>query len=148
MFVKLFDLQPLVAKRAVLGEFLQALDLFQVTYPVIIAQGIANQPTQTGIVLQYKAPRSHAVGLVAELVRHDAIKVGHHAGFQQFAVQFGDAVDGTAAHRGQVGHAYVALAVFFNQRHPRNQAFIVGKQVAYFIQEAMIDFIDDFQVPR
>ena len=48
----------------------------------------------------------------------------------------------------EIGHAHLAAAAFFDQAHAGNAGFVAGIACAHLIEEAAIDFVDDFQLAR
>ena len=62
-------------------------------------------------------------------------------------MQRGHAVDGVAAHAGQVRHAHIALAVLVDQRQSAQQGVITREGGAHFLQEGGVDFENDLQMP-
>ena len=63
-------------------------------------------------------------------------------------MQGGDTVDGMRANGGKVGHAYIFLVVLVDERNARQEAVVAGALGANFIEEAAVDFVDDFKMAR
>ena len=58
----------------------------------------------------------------------------------------GDAIGAMAADHGQVGHSHMAGSLFPDQTHPLHACFVFGITLPDLIEEAAVDFKDDFEV--
>ena len=60
----------------------------------------------------------------------------------------GDAIDRVTSDNRQVGHADVFMIAFFDNRHTLHTVEIPRPHRLYLAQKAVIDFIDQLQMPR
>ena len=67
---------------------------------------------------------------------------------QQFAVKFGDAVDGMTADARQVRHAQVALARLIDDGQATQAFFVIIEAMAHFVQKAGVDLEYDLHMAR
>jgi hypothetical protein len=109
---------------------------------------LRNKLRQARIAQHHPAPRRHAIGLVAEFLRPQVVKIAQHVALEQFGVQFGDAVDRVTAGGGEVRHAHEARPVLVDQRHARQALVVAEESDPHLVQEPGVDLVDDFQVPR
>ena len=123
------------------------LQLVEVGDPAL-ADCAGNQPRQARIAEHHPASRRHAIGLVLEFLGPQLVEIAQHVGLQQLRVQRRHAIDGMAAHAGQVRHAHIALAALVDQRHARQALLIAQEADAHGVEEARIDLVDDLQVSR
>ena len=90
--VESLDATPLGLELFVLRKSLEFPELLQVRDPAI-SDPAGDQVCQSGVAQHHEAPRSHAVGLVAEFFRVEFIEVTENILFQQFRVQLGHTVN-------------------------------------------------------
>ena len=62
-------------------------------------------------------------------------------------MEFRHPVDGMAADAGQVGHTDKPAPAFIDEGHPGHARLIAGVTGPNLIEEPLIDFVDDFEVP-
>ena len=77
---------------------------------VSITDAVADKAIQAWVGLHQPAAAGNAVGHIAELLRHQPVKLVEQVVLQDLTVQLGNAVDVVAAHHAQVCHAHLALA--------------------------------------
>ena len=58
------------------------------------------------------------------------------------------AIDVMAPDNGEMGHAYVVIPVVVNERQALHEFRIARMTVAHAVQEPLVDFVDDFKMPR
>ena len=63
-------------------------------------------------------------------------------------MQGGYAVDGVAAHDGQVGHAHLAVVALLDQGHLLHAGQVVRPAQGDLLEEAGVDLVDDLQMAR
>ena len=61
-------------------------------------------------------------------------------------MQLGHPIHLVAADNGQVGHAHPPLGTFLDQGKLFQQGRVAGMAQAHHLEEAGIDFVDDFQL--
>ena len=61
-------------------------------------------------------------------------------------MEFGDAVDGVAADRGEMGHAHESAVVVVDERKPLYARFIAGESEAHAVEVTAVDFVDDLEM--
>ncbi len=145
--LELLDVAPAGAKLRVLGQRFERLQLRKILDPAI-ADVFRNELRQFRIGQHHPAPRRHAVGFVAELLRPHFIEVLEDVALEELRVQGGDAVDGMAADTGEVRHAHVALAAFVDDGHAGDARLVAEIANPHLVEEVRVDFIDDLQQPR
>src|SRR5687768_13329001 len=112
--VSVFGGAPLRAKRSVVSEWLQALQLIEIFDPGF-ADRVGDQARQPRIAECNPSTWRNAIRLVREALREQRIEVFEHVLLEQLRVQLGDTVDRVTADAGQVRHAHVALAMLVDQ---------------------------------
>ena len=110
-FVRLLHLPPLFAEACILCQRLEPCELLEVGYP-LLANRIADECGEPRVAQCHPASWCHAVGLVAELLRPQRIKILQHILLEQLGMQLCNSVDRMAAHAGEIGHAHIALPAF------------------------------------
>jgi hypothetical protein len=110
LLIGALDGAPFGAKDFILGERFEQFQLFEILDPSA-ADRLADQRGKARIGQRHPSSRRHAVGLIAELLRPQRMKVLQHVLLQQFRMKFCDAVDGVAADTGEMRHAHVALTM-------------------------------------
>ncbi len=141
------DGPPLRLKIAVIREPLQPAQLVQIGYPRL-ADVVGDQLRELRVGECHETAGRHSIGLVVEFSGVELVEVAHDAGLQQVGVEGGDSIDGEAADGGEVGHTHGAAATVIDQGHPLLPPVVVREAFTYFIHEAAIDLVDDFQVTR
>ena len=129
----------------VVGQQIELVELFgPVTFNLFI-----NQVGQARVTGFKPATRGDAVGDVDEFVRPQFGKVREQFGFDQLGVDLCHTIDLERSDYTQVGHAYHAGRMLFNQRqcstlgHVARPAFF-----DFFIEEVFVDLIQQLQVAR
>ena len=144
---KTLDCLPVLAKTGIIRIRLEPVQLLQAGDPASI-EVPADQHVESRVDHVQEAPRAHAVGDIVELLRPQFAEVSHDGGLEQAGVQGGDAVDGKAAHGGQVGHAHHMLRpAVIDQRQARDPPAIAGETHPDLVEEAVVDLVDDLHVP-
>ena len=72
------------------------------------------------------------------------MKIGQHVLFEQLGVQFSYTVDGVTTCTGQMRHADITLALLVDDGHAYETLCIAEKTDSHFIQEAIVNFKDNF----
>ena len=132
---------------AVGGELAQRVELRQIHHPAGTDARI-HERGEPGVGLVEPAPRRDAIGDVDDTPGKQPVEVAEDRLAHELRVQRRDAVHAMAADDGQMGHAHALLAGVVDDRHPPQQVDVTGFLMAYLFQEAMIDLVDDLQVPR
>ncbi len=145
--VPLLDMQKLVLKSRFAGELVQQFELIKIRDPVVADRSM-NQIGEFRVALHQPAAWRDAVRLVVEAFRPEFVELGQQRLLDKFGVHRRDAVDRMAADDGQVAHADLAAGFLVNDRNAPQSLDIARPAVADLLQEAMIDFEDDLQVPR
>ncbi len=140
-----FDLSPCASETGVLGMRLELGEAVEVTHPAVTDR-LADQVCEARVGQCDEAPRCDAVGDVGELLREDLGEVVQGVVAQQPRVELGDAVDGTAADRGEVCHPEPALGLLLDQRHPGDAGLVPGEALADAVEKASVDLVDDLEV--
>ena len=141
------DRPPAPAEFRVIGQGFERPQLGQVDHPAV-ADRLVEQCAQSGVGQADETARRHTVGLIAEPLRPHLVEVFEDGGLDQFGVHRGNAVDGVTTHRGQIRHPNVPGAVLTDDRHPPHTRLVTGEPGTHFVEEAPVDLVDDFQVPR
>ncbi len=141
------DLSPALPERRIVDVGLQPAQLVQVGQPAV-ADGLVEQRPQSRVGQRQEASRRHAVGHIAEPLRPQLVEVFEHTGFQQLRVQRRHTVDRVAADGGQVRHPHALAVVLADERHPRDPVLVAGEPRPHLVEEAVVDLVDDLQVPR
>ena len=106
--VKPLDATPLGLEVFVLCKSLEFPELVQVLDPAI-SDPAGDQVCQSGVTQHHEAPRSHAVGFVAELFRKEFVKVAETCFFEQLRVQLCHAINCETADTREVSCARIFL---------------------------------------
>ena len=101
-----------------------------------------------GIREQQEAPLRDAVGLVVEPLREQRGEVGHDGLLQQLRMNRRHAVGAVRADDGQVRHADLSGRALLDEADARDAGVVAGKRGADVVEEAAVDFVDDFELPR
>ncbi|MCY1399398.1 hypothetical protein D9M71_144520 [compost metagenome] len=113
-----------------------------------VAEGFAQQAGQLGVGLEQPAAEGHAVGLVADPRRIQAVQVAEHRLAHQLGVQRRHAVHRMRAEERQRAHAHAPAVVLLDQRHRAQQAEVVDVLGAQRVDVVGVDQVDDLHVPR
>ena len=111
-------------------------------------QARREQPRQSGIAEHHPAAGRYSIGLVAELLWGQLVKIMENLGLEELRVQCRDSIDGMTAKGSQVRHADVPFAGFIDQRETAHAIFVAGITPANFVEMATVDLIDDFKMAR
>ena len=141
------DGDPALLERRVIGVAFQATQFLQIYHPAL-ADGLVEKFAKTWVGQSDEPTGRDAVGLVEEPLRPHFVEVFEDGCLDQFGMHRGDTVDRVAADGRQMGHPDVAVAVFPDQRHPTDARVIAGEPGPHLVEEAAVDLVDDFQVPR
>jgi hypothetical protein len=125
-FVVLLDQPPILLERRFVRVGFQFAEPLEVVQPPV-ADLRGDQIAELRIGQTQEAARRDAVGLVLEPLGPHLGEIAQRPLAQQPRLQFGNAVDGRAAHRAQVGHPDLALRAFLDQRHPGHPGFVARK---------------------
>ena len=145
--VRVFDLAPLGAEIRVVDQRLELAQLVQIADPAL-ADALRDAVCEARIGQHHPAPRRHAVGLVAELLRPQLGEVVEHVALEQLGVQRRHAVDGMTADAREVRHAHVALAGFVDERQARDALLVAEERHAHLIEVTRVDLVDDLEDAR
>ena len=99
---------------------------------------------QQAVPLQKKAAVSDSVRFVAELVRHDLIKVAEESGLQDFRMDLRNTVHGEGGDKAEVSHPDLLV---MDDPHSVHPVGIKGIHFLYFIGEAKVNLLDDLVNP-
>ena len=141
------DLAPRGAEGGVPCQRLQAAEPVELLDPAA-ADRVGDELRKARVAQHHPAPRRHAVGLVAELLRPERVKVAQHVLLEELRVQLGDAVDGVASDRREVCHAHVAPAALVDERQAGDARVVAQESDARLVEEAGVDLVDDLEVAR
>ena len=136
---------PALQEGGVLGQGLQALEGIQIPPPALAQAGV-EQVGQGGIGDGEPAAGGDPVGDVGKSLWPKSGEIMEQVLAQQFAVQLGHPIHLVAADNGQVGHAHPPLGTFLDQGKLFQQGRVAGMAQAHHLEEAGIDFVDDFQL--
>ena len=138
---------PLLLEGRVVRQRLQLAELIEVAQPAV-ADALGDELGERRIADGHEPARGDAVGDIEELLRPQLGEVVHDGLDQEVRMELRHAVDMMTAHRGKIGHAHVTFAAFVNQRHPGQAGVIAREFRPHFVEEAPVDFVNDFEVPR
>ena len=147
LLAQIADAPPAIEEGAVIGKGFEALQFGQVLAPAL-ADGLIQQGAQGRVGYGQPAAGGHAIGDIGEALRPEPGHVGKQGFLDQFAVQFGHAIDVVAADNGQMGHAHPPLGAFLNQGNALQDVGLAGVAQPHHAQETGVDFVDDRQLAR
>ena len=145
--VGLFDRMKLLLKRGVPGVGFEIPNMRKIADPPV-ADRARDERGQAGIRVGQPAAVRHAVGLVLELLRPQFVEIRYELLFHQLGMQLRHPVDRVTAGYRQIGHAHLALRALLDQRHVAQPALVARPSGGHGIEEAVVDLVDDFEVPR
>src|SRR6516164_11725259 len=95
-----------------------------------------------------EAARVNPVRNIAELFWPKRRKIRQHRLLEQVRVELGDAVHAMTAYGGEVSHSYKPRTTLVDKRQPGEPLVIPRELRSHIFEEAMIDLVNDLQVPR
>jgi hypothetical protein len=138
---------PPLSEGGIPGQGPKRLQAGQIGDPAR-SHGTRDDLGQLGIALQEPPALGDPVGLVAELGRPQPVEFGEDAGLEQLGVQPGHAVDGVAAHDGQMGHSHAPVTVLIDERQPTRGRVVRAEPLAREREEPGVDLVEDLEVAR
>ena len=132
---------PFLLEPRIIRKLFETSELLHVRYP-LISDPSGNEISQPRIAYDNPAPRGHAVGYIGKLLRPEFIEITQDRLFEQLGMQSRDAIDGMAAHTGQICHADIPLSVFVNQREAGDATVIALVAGPHIIKKTSVDFAD------
>ena len=126
---------------------LQRFELHQVAPPAL-ADTLVEQCGKWWVGLRQPATWRHAIGLVVEALRKDAVEVGKDRLLHQLRMQARHPVDRVARQHRHVRHTHSPLARLVDQREAAQQLDIVADLLRHGREKLGVHVVDDLQMAR
>ena len=146
LLVCLFDFTELPAESGVFHKCLELPEFVQMLDPAI-SDFAGHQGSESGIARYHKPARSHAIGNIEKFLRPVFIKIAERRLLEKLGMQLSHTVNFMAADRGKISHPNVLSSGLVDQGHARDPRNVIRVLQADPVQEAAVDFVDNFQMP-